>query len=187
MDQVATNLTDAIFNIIFLNQNVWFSIETSLKFLPNGSIGNKPVLAQVMAWRRSGDKPLSEPMMVRLPTDICVTRSQWVIKHLGSQSISGNVTYVYVQCLYWRLYQHLTHLYSIMPYSAKVCSCHCIRVWIPNGRNFQPKFIYDGKSMTVYHASTDIVPWGTCLINGSIPRTKASDAELWCFLWSAPE
>ena len=21
----------------------------------------------------------------------------------------------------------------------------------------------------------------------SIPRTKASDAELWCFLWSAPE
>ena len=32
-----------------------------------------------MAWRRSGDKPLSEPMMVRLPTHICVTRPQWVI------------------------------------------------------------------------------------------------------------
>ena len=27
-----------------------------------------------MAWRRPGDKPLSEPMMVRLPTHICVTR-----------------------------------------------------------------------------------------------------------------
>ena len=25
-----------------------------------------------------GDKPLSEPMMVRLPTHICVTRPQWV-------------------------------------------------------------------------------------------------------------
>ena len=25
-----------------------------------------------MAWRRSGDKPLSEPMMARLPTHICV-------------------------------------------------------------------------------------------------------------------
>ena len=31
-----------------------------------------------MAWRRSGDKPLSEPMMVSLPTHICVTRPQWV-------------------------------------------------------------------------------------------------------------
>ena len=31
-----------------------------------------------MAWRRPGDKPLSESMMVRLPTHICVTRPQWV-------------------------------------------------------------------------------------------------------------
>ena len=31
-----------------------------------------------MAWRRSGDKPLSEPMVVRLPTHICVTRPQCV-------------------------------------------------------------------------------------------------------------
>ena len=31
-----------------------------------------------MAWRRPGDKPLSEPMMVNLPTHICVTRPQWV-------------------------------------------------------------------------------------------------------------
>ena len=31
-----------------------------------------------MAWRRLGDKPLFEPMMVILPTHICVTRPQWV-------------------------------------------------------------------------------------------------------------
>ena len=31
-----------------------------------------------MAWRRPGDKPLSEPMMVSLPTHICVIRPQWV-------------------------------------------------------------------------------------------------------------
>ena len=35
-------------------------------------------LVQIMAWRRSGDKPLSEPMMVSLLTHICVTRPQWV-------------------------------------------------------------------------------------------------------------
>ena len=31
-----------------------------------------------MAWRRPGDKPLSGPIMVRLPTHICVTRPQRV-------------------------------------------------------------------------------------------------------------
>ena len=31
-----------------------------------------------LAWRRPGDKPLSEPMIVSLPTHICVTRPQWV-------------------------------------------------------------------------------------------------------------
>ena len=31
-----------------------------------------------MAWRRPGDKPLSEPRMESLLTHICVTRPQWV-------------------------------------------------------------------------------------------------------------
>ena len=31
-----------------------------------------------MAWRRTGDKPLSEPRMESLLTHICVTRPQWV-------------------------------------------------------------------------------------------------------------
>ena len=43
-----------------------------------GPINDIPALVQIMAWRRSGDKPLSEPMMVRLPMHICVTRPQWV-------------------------------------------------------------------------------------------------------------
>ena len=70
----------AIFKWIFLNETVWISINISLKFVPWGPINNITTLVQVMAWRRPGDKPLSEPMMVRLPTHICVTRPQWVIK-----------------------------------------------------------------------------------------------------------
>ena len=42
-------------------------------------LNNIPILVQIMAWRRSGDKPLSKPMEVRLPTHICVTRPQWVL------------------------------------------------------------------------------------------------------------
>ena len=45
-----------------------------VNIVPKGLINSIPALAQVMAWRRSGDKPLSEPMMVTLPPHICATR-----------------------------------------------------------------------------------------------------------------
>ena len=35
----------------------------------------------MMAWHRPGDKPLSEPVMVRLPTHICGNQPQWVTSH----------------------------------------------------------------------------------------------------------
>ena len=38
------------------------SIKISLKFVFKGPIDNIPALVQIMAWRRPGDKPLSEPM-----------------------------------------------------------------------------------------------------------------------------
>ena len=76
--QNSRHFPDDIFKWIFLNENVWISINISLKFVPRGPINNIPSLVQVMAWRRPGDKPLSEPMMVRLPTHICVTRPKWV-------------------------------------------------------------------------------------------------------------
>ena len=41
------------------------SIGISLKSVPEGPIDNKAALVQVMAWRRTGDKPLSEPMLNR--------------------------------------------------------------------------------------------------------------------------
>ena len=52
----------------FLNKNVWISVKISQKFVPEGPINNIPALAQIMAWHRPGDKPLSELMMVKLPT-----------------------------------------------------------------------------------------------------------------------
>ena len=76
--QNGRHFPDDIFKWIFLNENVWISINISLKVVPRAPINNIPTLVQVMAWRRPGDKPLSELMMVRLPTHICVTRPQWV-------------------------------------------------------------------------------------------------------------
>ena len=72
------HFTDNIFKYIFLNKNVRISIKISLNFVPKGPIDNIPALVQIMAWRRPGSKPLSEPMMIRLPTHIFVTRPHWV-------------------------------------------------------------------------------------------------------------
>ena len=76
--QNGCHFADDIFKCIFLNKNVWIPIKISLKFVPKGPINNIPALVQIMAWRRPGYKLLSEPMMVSLPTHICVTRPQWV-------------------------------------------------------------------------------------------------------------
>ena len=74
------HFADDTFKFIFLNENVWIPIKISLNFVRKGPINNIPALVQIMAWCRPGDKPLSEPMMVSLPTHICVTRPQWVKK-----------------------------------------------------------------------------------------------------------
>ena len=66
------------FKCIVLNEIVSISINIPLKFVPEGPINNISALVQIVAWRRPGDKPVSEPMMVNLPTHICVTRPQWV-------------------------------------------------------------------------------------------------------------
>ena len=54
--------TDDIFNR--MNGKFGICILISLKFVPNGPIDNASILVQVMTWHRTGDKPLSEPIMI---------------------------------------------------------------------------------------------------------------------------
>ena len=52
-----------------------------------------------MAWRRLGDRPLSEPMMVSLLTHICVTRPQWINGWVCVIFVSQAMSNMYViQC-----------------------------------------------------------------------------------------
>ena len=75
--QHGRHFADDTFKRIFLNWNIRISMKISLKFIHKGPINNIPALVQIMAWRRPGGKPLSEPMMVSLLTHICVARPQW--------------------------------------------------------------------------------------------------------------
>ena len=40
---------------------IWISLE----FVSKGPIKNNPAIVYIMAWRRIGDKPLSEPMLAQ--------------------------------------------------------------------------------------------------------------------------
>ena len=71
-------------------------------------MNNLPALVQIMAWCRSGDKPLSEPMMVILPTHICVTRPQCVKPkqyNLGTKSHMEDISTVYHQTMFQTLFK----------------------------------------------------------------------------------
>ena len=71
-------------------------------------------LIQIMAWRRSGDKPLSEPMMVRLLTHICIARPQWVKYFYNSNTFMLSIFYnrftwiqYYILSLRFRFNRHI--------------------------------------------------------------------------------
>ena len=56
---------DDIFKCIILNDIVWIFIGIPQKFIPKVPFDNKPVLVQIMVWRLTGDKPLSETMLLK--------------------------------------------------------------------------------------------------------------------------
>ena len=59
------HFVDVIFKCIFLNENFRISNKISLKYFPRGAINNMSAFIQTVAWRRTGGKPLSEPMMTQ--------------------------------------------------------------------------------------------------------------------------
>ena len=85
--QDGRHFADDSFTCIFFNENCCILIKFSLKYVRKGPIDNNRALVQIMAWRRSGDKPLSEPMMISLPTHIYASLGlnelthQWINHH----------------------------------------------------------------------------------------------------------
>ena len=61
----------------------WIAIKIWLNFVSKGSINNGPSLVQIMAWCRTGDKPLSDWMMTQF-TDAYIRRRQqtYMYSHL---------------------------------------------------------------------------------------------------------
>ena len=85
---------------------MWIPINISLKFAALGPINDIPAMVQIMVWRRSGAKPLSESMMDSLMTHVCVTRPQWVnvTPYSSVLKLVYRFTMLFTRMLYdWRL------------------------------------------------------------------------------------
>ena len=119
-----SHFADNIFKLIFL-------IEISLKFVPKGPINNIPTLVQIMARHLPGDKPLSEPVMVRLPTPICITWPQWVRGGLFREI----TRYIFAITSTWSVQDAKNSSLDILKYLpsfelwqsslSKICCCGC--------------------------------------------------------------
>ena len=62
---MAAILADDNLKCIWLNENDRIQIQISLKFVLRSPIENKPAIVQLMAWRRTVDKPLPELMLTQ--------------------------------------------------------------------------------------------------------------------------
>ena len=154
--QNGRRFADDTFKCIFLNENVRISFKISLKFVPLGSINNIPALVRLMAWRRPGDKPLSEPMIVSLPTNICVTRPQWDKRLLNQEShgttkrssiLYSSINYLFLYAFYWILFCKIL-LWIMMtesPYSISLL------IWIPEKLMFI--------STDIMQSQTEVYQW----------------------------
>ena len=125
--QNGRHFPDDIFKCIFLTENVCISIKISLKFAPKVPINNIPALGQIMAWRRRGDMPLSEPMKDYLLMHICITWPQWVDR-------ARNVS------IFFCAAEHL----NILGLVQVIIPCTCICIW----------FLWITKCINMYYHKT---------------------------------
>ena len=114
----------------------------SLKFVSLCPIDNIPALVQIMAWRRPGNKPLSEPMMASLLMHICVTRPQWV-----------NQTYLKITSLLWN--GHILFMFPAFYFHSQLC--HIVPwelgvIWPPVER-------WDVTSIAIFISHIACMPW----------------------------
>ena len=122
------HFADGIFQCIFRNENVWISTKTSQKFVPEFQINNIPAMVQIMAWHQLGNKPLSEVMMVRLLTHMCVTRLQWVSQftpfcHFPNFTLSN-------KCLAIEYHVHISQLLPKLSCNVSCSDTHEIWMWL---------------------------------------------------------
>ena len=131
-DKMATVSQTTFWNVCYWIENAWISIKNSLRYVSNGLINYTSSLARIMAWRCPGAKPLSEPMMVKLPNHICVTRPQWVKQNtwVRANIQSNNTNYFHADFM-WNLVRIATFRGINPARQALKCHLSCWKINYP--------------------------------------------------------
>ena len=66
LEQNGRHFADDVFKYIFVNEKFCIVSQISLEFVPCGPIVKNSALVQVMAWRRTGNNSLPEPILIQL-------------------------------------------------------------------------------------------------------------------------
>ena len=77
-EQKGHHFADDNFKRIFVNEMFFISMWISMKLVSKGPIHDIPALVQIMAWRRPGDKPLSEPMLAQFTNAYMRHKGGWI-------------------------------------------------------------------------------------------------------------
>ena len=72
------HFTDSILKCVFLDKTYEFRLRHHWSLFIRIQLTITPALVQIMAWRRPGNKPLSETFVVSSLAHICVAQPQWV-------------------------------------------------------------------------------------------------------------
>ena len=71
-----------------MNEKIYILIKISLKLVPKGPIYNMSALVRVLAWCRTGDKPLPEPMLMQF-TDTYAVLGGYDLRKRAMQQWTG--------------------------------------------------------------------------------------------------
>ena len=153
----------AIFQTTFSNTFSWMKmLEFRLRF---------PALVQIMAWRRPGDKPLSEPVLASLLTHICVTQPEWVNQHTAGQVSKFETVSRQLQH-HNMLYIWRGLIYICLPHMTKK-ACRALKI-----ATFIKYFVWNIKGT---QDTSTLVPNKT--VSGEILYTRTYDKVCWQDIW----
>ena len=76
-------------------------LKISLKFVPKVPVNDILALVQIMAWRRPGDKSLSEPMVFSLLTHLCVNRRHQLVNCMRPRQHGRHFAHDVFKRIFW--------------------------------------------------------------------------------------
>ena len=92
-----------------------------------------------------------------------------------------------ILCVYIYIYTHAyIYIYLCMYACVCICVCVCMSMFMYRQSGITALWMkhYDVIKWNIFRVITPL--WGEHTGHWWIPLTEAGDAELWCFVWSAP-